>query len=221
MKNLLDELHKLDEEEFEVSKDFSKKIVAKINKDKKIVVFKRVTSIVAVACVATFAIVLTNKLGYLDRLKDLANSSINLSSMESANSIDTGMAVQEEKQEILQEVPQLQAEFKKNEEFDELNETNEVSEISESLEYEDAVVMNSADIAFRNATKTYSKQMKLDDYINEIHQALTDNGIKNEIISNYEIKVESENINSIYDIIENYTDVLLDFSGDIVILRVK
>ena len=107
MKNLLDELHKLDEVEYSVSNDFSKKVVSKINKGNKIIVLKRVTSVAMVACLAGFAVFMTNKLGILDRINKASSNSMSLSmdSMTMMESIDVDEKTQGEikKEEMMLE----------------------------------------------------------------------------------------------------------------------
>ncbi len=68
MKNLIDELHKLDEFEYTVSSDFSKKVMTKIKKDKtsnKISYVISLASVGMVACLAVFMFSNTNvKVGF-------------------------------------------------------------------------------------------------------------------------------------------------------------
>lgn len=60
MKNLIDELHKLDETEYQVSADFSKKVMKKIKKNKNISKINYVISLTSVGAVACLAVVLFN-----------------------------------------------------------------------------------------------------------------------------------------------------------------
>ena len=52
MKNLIDELHALNEEEFEVSASFSKNVMKKIKRKNNVVIFVRVASVLSCACLA-------------------------------------------------------------------------------------------------------------------------------------------------------------------------
>ncbi|MBR6253464.1 MAG: hypothetical protein IKR04_06490 [Clostridia bacterium] len=202
MKNLLDELHNLDEEDFEVSKDFSKRIITKINKDKKITLFSRVTSLVAVACVAALAVFVGSKFGFLDRVNSLVSNSS--SQMAEERTPATGIETQVE-----DEQPMVQKQLQKNDVFDEYRAFEE--SVTEESAFSDNVV---------TASKTYSKQMSLDDYIRDIKQALDENSIEYEVISNTEIEVYTSDMESLYGIIDNYPDVQLELIEDRTLLRI-
>ena len=63
--------------------------------------------------------------------------------------------------------------------------------------------------------------MKLDDYISDIHKALNDYNIENEIIADNKIEIHTNNINQVYDVIENYTDARLELNDEKIILVVE
>ena len=231
MKNLLDELHKLDEVEYSVSNDFSKKVVSKINKGNKIIVLKRVTSVAMVACLAGFAVFMTNKLGILDRINKASSNSMSLSmdSMTMMESIDVDEKTQGEikKEEMMLEGVATEA-------VDELEElplenyadertTKELPKQASEPQSVPEVVnsVNDSLIVAKSAARTYSKQMKLDDYISDIHKALNDYNIENEIIADNKIEIHTNNINQVYDVIENYTDARLELNDEKIILVVE
>lgn len=60
MKNLVEELHKLDEYQYDVSADFSKKVMHKIQKSKKINKFNNVISFASIGAVACLAVICIN-----------------------------------------------------------------------------------------------------------------------------------------------------------------
>lgn len=60
MKNLIDELHKLDEYDFKVSEDFSKNVMKKIKRDKSSNKLTYVISLASIGVVACFALVMFN-----------------------------------------------------------------------------------------------------------------------------------------------------------------
>ncbi len=231
MKNLLDELHKLNDEKYEVSNDFSKKVISKINKDKKIIVLKRVTSVAAVACIAVFAVILTNKLGYLDRIKEAAegisfnSSSMSISSVENSAPVRDEISVQEEKAygttntEIANEESIEYDSYAQDEMiFDNVQEPSMKNE--EPIMQEESIAQNKT-IEAMDISRTFSKQMNLNDYISDIHEALNNNNIENNIISETEIEIFTDDINRVYDVIENYTDAKLELSDDKIILKVE
>ncbi len=231
MKNLLDELHKLDDEKFEVSNDFSKKVISKINKGNKIIVLKRVTSIAAVACVAVFAVVLTNKLGYLDRIKEAVegisfnSSSMTVSSAESVSPIREAVVEQEEKaygttniETANEESVEFDSYAQDEMIFDNVQEPSMKN--AESIMSEEAITQNKANEAM-DVSRTFSKQMNLKDYINDIHDALNDKNIENNIISETEIEIFTDDINRVYDVIENYIDAKLELKEDKILLIVE
>lgn len=60
MKNLIDELHKLDEYDFKVSEDFSKKVMKEIKRDKSSNKLTYVISLASIGVVACFALMMFN-----------------------------------------------------------------------------------------------------------------------------------------------------------------
>ena len=231
MKNLLDELHKLNDEKFEVSNDFSKKVVSRINRGKKIIVLKRVTSVAAVACIAVFTIILTNKLGYLDRIKEAAegitfnSSSMTMSSIDNSAPVADEISMQEEK---AYGIANTEIATEESIEFDSYAQeemiTDNVQEpsmkSSESIMPEEAVAQNKA-VEATEVNRTFSKQMNLKDYLNDIHEALNSKNIENNIISDTEIEIITDDINQVYDVIENYTDAKLELKEDKILLIVE
>lgn len=71
MKNLIDELHKLDNENFEVSKDFSKNVMKRIKKEKHLNTFNYVVSLASLGIVACLAAVLFTNTDIKNRFLDL------------------------------------------------------------------------------------------------------------------------------------------------------
>lgn len=219
MKNLLDDLHKLNDEDFEVSKDFSKKVMSKINKDKKITILKRATSVVAVACVLGVVIMVSNKLGLKERITNTASRKENVVQSMQATDSEPEIVVQS-KQATGSEIDNTSI-VKETVLYDNY-ETEQASANIESNE-----IINEAPVLYENAEegmslrKTYSKQMNLEDYINEIHKKLDDNKIENKIISDTQIEIYNSDVNTIYDLLEIYVDINLELNDEKIILTVK
>jgi len=68
MKDLIDELHKLDNEEYKVSADFSKKVMRQIKKENRFKMIKYVASLASVACVVGLSFMLIKNNGLADRI---------------------------------------------------------------------------------------------------------------------------------------------------------
>lgn len=65
MKNLQDELKKLDNEEYKVSKDFSKNVIKSIKHENILLRIKSIASLASVACVLVVAVIYANKSGLI------------------------------------------------------------------------------------------------------------------------------------------------------------
>lgn len=226
MKNLLDEIHKLNEEEFQVSKDFSEKVINQINRDKKIIVLKRVTSVAAVACVLVCVFVIGGKIGLMDRVVNSAQEALDINQMSAGEGISLNSASSEkaiESEQALEEAsesfnvamssaPALFEESTENSKSDEIGRA-----INEETIFDDAYTATNS----LGATKTYSKQLLLKDYINEIHELLNDNNIENTIINETQIEINSTDVTKLYEILEMYVDIELELKEDKIILTTK
>lgn len=93
MKNLIDELHKLDEYEYNVSSDFSKRVMKNIKKDKTSNKLGYVISLASVGMVACLAVILFNnsniKTNFDNNMK--AESQIYNSGMYDLASVDSSV----------------------------------------------------------------------------------------------------------------------------------
>ena len=191
MKNLLDELHELDNDEIKVPSDFSKNVMKKIKKSNRIIALGYVASIASVACVIGITVFFVNKNGLFDKVFS-----------KGANESVTAMS--------LNETPnQKDIEESKTEDY-----TEAQGVVTNSIN-EDAVAPKSVN---DRVGATYSKQLNKEEYLKEINNKLIINGYDISR-SDDEIIVYSKDFNEVYELLEEYIDVELSLSGDRIIIQ--
>ena len=279
MKDLIDELHKLNREEYKVSEDFSKRVIKKIKRDNTYKVIKYVASLASAACVLGLSVFFANKSGVLDRVKDafgrsnLAQSAISSENLinsanymqdnyeTKADEYNTDESVIETDNEILQVTEEINEknsvlnDNKKTEEKSEEKPTTEkieavhddpagekkdlvikdveasdksegnVGSVNASKENEetnskDESIIMSATGNVAEESRTYAKQLNKDDYLKDIIEKLKAN--KYEVSSKDDgIEINSDDIKAIYDLLEEYTDVVIIYNDGTILVKLK
>ena len=194
MKDLLDELKKLDDEEFKVSPDFSKNVMKEIKKQDRNKKIMYVTSIASVACVLGISVFLVNRSGML-------SSTVNQAS-EKQSLLSTDRVTEEYSEESYNGAIS----------FDSVNDIQ-----AEAAGEERTQVAPTA-----NNTKSEAKTINASkrEYIEQIIDALKlhDFDIQD---YNLEIIVYSKNVAGVLDVVEKFEGTEVGMSGDNIIVRLK
>ena len=197
MKDLVQELNKLGEEEFRVSPDFSQNIIKQIKRDNRRKKIIYVTSIASAACVLGLAVFLVNKSGKLASMFEAKSDSAQSMSTLSTNNA-AGEAVKESTDEMYDALE------RKSEEPMSLDVQNETMQATEEA-VED---------------KTYTKQYSSREYIQEIIDILKFNDF--DIQDNEtSVIIYSKDVAQVLYILDNFKDVEVGMSGDNIIVKLK
>ena len=233
MKNLIDELHSLNDEEFKVSASFSHDVMKKIKREKAGATFVKVFSALSCACVIGVGVYFAYNNGVFNRI----NSAMNSQSVQSINSSTDELNLKklETQQATTQGLQPEEIDYNVTEEstasdetnYDVLSDTNNLA-IEENAEIykEDAEKKNIMfESAIPNSTqseaKTYSRQYKEEDYLESIKQVLKDKEFKYTINDNGEIEVASQDFNAVYETIESFVDAEIEIKEETIIIKLK
>ena len=227
MRDLLNDLNELDKEKYNVSLDFSKKIMTKIDKEKRYGKILHIASLGVAACLIGVCVFTVNKVGVFERINVASSNSI--SSDKSAGVNDVIDYLPSENEQIVPEsireqetnitessqvynssITNLQSE----ESLDSIPASAPQSDIN-NVEYKEARISD-------NSNKTYSKQMDKKTYIEDILNALKDNKFDAEYMDDDNaIFVHSTDFTSVYQVLENYIDILIEIKDDGLIIKLN
>lgn len=204
MKNLLDELHKLDNDSFNISPDFSKNVMKKIKKSNRIIKLGYVASFASVACIIGISVFFVNKNGLFDKVKESQMSASGI--LVNEETIDEFKEETQDKEEVV---------YKQDVSFNDSKdiETSQPQAVNDTANIESKNVREAA-----KSEATYSKQLSKEKYLNEIINKLK--------INSYDISetddgiiVYSNEFNEVYELLEEYIDIELSLSGDRIIIQ--
>lgn len=213
MKNLIDELHNLDEYEYKVSSDFSKKVMKEIKKNKNTNKISNVISLAsfgAAACLAVVVFANSNLIGRFGAKNESADS-INQSELNMAYYDSLGnYATNDSEMKIQEEV--IEMDFG-NLVAPEAASTNSV--INDKIEYTDDLEVEKDSSTKENITNT-ARGEKIKDY-NEILKVLNQADVEAEIIDNgIKAKATKEKIE---DLLKNYNNITVEEEGEYAIIK--
>lgn len=213
MKNLIDELHNLDEYEYKVSSDFSKKVMKEIKKNKNTNKISNVISLAsfgAAACLAVVVFANSNLIGRFGAKNESADS-INQSELNMAYYDSLGnYATNDSEMKIQEEVTEMDF---GNLVAPEAASTNSV--INDKIEYTDDLEVEKDSSTKENITNT-ARGEKIKDY-NEILKVLNQADVEAEIIDNgIKAKATKEKIE---DLLKNYNNITVEEEGEYAIIK--
>ena len=224
MKNLIDELHSLDKEEFSVSPSFSKNVMKNIKLNKRVVVFTRVVSMLSCACLLFMCVFFANKTGLFNNVKNSLlqkntsadNASIDFAQTSNVETINEA-SIEEESLEYNTQVDNSQY----------LEDTSYDTMLARGVEDEkQKQPLATTNSAFKTieSEKRYvkiirvSEEFEKEEYINEISNVLKENGFEFEIQEN-RIVLNVTETEAIQNLLIDYVDVdVIAEDGKVVVL---
>lgn len=207
MKNLIDELNALNEEEFEVSASFSKNVMKKIKRKNNIITFAKVASGLSCACLAGFFVFAITKYNLF-----VSNDAMSIVSFSSGAVGD----IKKENDESLEKETMRESSLEET-----INDGINKYDSAE-INYaptQNATIEKSMDV--EEVPKTYSKKYDKKEYLNEISNILTEYNYNNTINEDDTITIENDDLFSIYNVLNNYVDIELEYSENKIILKLK
>lgn len=206
MKNLIDELHKLDEVEYKVSEDFSKRVMKNIKKAEKTNKFSNVISIASVglvACLAVFAFHNSDIKTNIFNTQNSNNMEMAESKLDMAQYNNTDNMIIEEKEfmdKLEYSVEATNDAYNRAEATPESIQKGEVASDSAKLE------------------NFVEKAQSGDDY-QSLEKALKSANIEYEVVENG-IKINATQ-NEITGILNDFEYIDIDIDGEYIILKIK
>lgn len=239
MRYIRDDLKLLGETKYNVSLDFSKQVMHKINKEKRYNKLKTIASFGIVACIVVFSVVTVNKLGVINRIKQAVISEQEIVSTNddsvyeksvnsSENVFGTGNEVEENAQVINEETFEAPGSSETTFEENAINNSRQFTKersVGDSTDgINEAIIFDLAEskVTSSSASKTYSKQMSKQDYLNEIFELVKKNGYKAELDSDSsKIIIQNNDFNAISKLVEIYIDSQIQISGDSIVITIE
>ncbi len=233
MKNLIDELHSIDKEEFSVSPSFSKNVMKNIKLNKKLVSFTRVVSMLSCACLLFMCVYFANKTGILDKVvnnfsqKDATESS-SIDAQTQGKVFDSYNAIEEAPASYYDETP-VEESMKLREPA--VNSAAVLSSPQESLKENNvndiSIAETSADsVEEELEDKRYIKKIVVneeflrEDYLTEIENTLKENNF--ECTAEEEgIVVNSNDVETIKNLLADFEDVEVNVENGKTIITLK
>ena len=195
MKDLLDELKKLGDEDYKVSPNFSKNVMKEIkkqNRNKKIIY---VTSIASVACVLGISILFVNRSGLL-----IKNSSYEVT--ERAESLSSSYPTSDKEIESTNGSAMI---------YDTVDNVQEESITEDSLK-----VLPASNEKLRDYTKKNTNREQLEQIMDALK--LHDFDIQDK---DTEIIVYSKNVAEVLDVVEKFENTEVGMSGENIVVKLK
>lgn len=221
MKNLLDELRKLDKYDYNVSSDFKDQVMSEIKKKNILRVTKYAISALSCACILGISVFFVSKnpefKGLISRINSKIDSGINNSASSiSSSTYDAEMVEETSSVAGLESQDSYKYDDYEREFKGAINEALNVAPSANEKAYD--IKEESLDVEeVVSKQDTFSKLMSKKDYMDEIASVLKKNNFKY-TKNDDSIVIDSINYNAIYKAIENYVDVTYTISGDKIIL---
>ena len=224
MKNLIDELHSIDKEEFSVSPSFSKNVMKNIKLNKRVVVVTRVVSMLSCACILFMCVFFANKTGLFNNVKNSLiqknsstdNANIEMSETSNIETIDEASV---EEKSIEYNTQEDNSQYLEDSSFDRMLAKGVEDETPEAS----LSVTNSA-IKTKESEKRYIKTIQIseefekEEYINEIINTLKANGFECEIVDD-KIAINVTDTEAVQNLLRDFVDVdVIAEEGKVIVL---
>ena len=244
MKNLIDELHALNDDNFEVSASFSQDIMKQIKRDNAIKKFIKVSSALSCACAVVICAFLIIKIGGKDIINNATkNTSGEVNVVEQveyakSSSIDNTYEISQTTE--MAEDTSVEGASLRVESINQNATMSKAKSPATGISYDNYVDGNveeskeivptetsnyESELLFDDLkeieNKKYSRVYNKSDYLAEISKTLSSKGIDNKIINDTEIEVNNSDINLIYNVIENFVDVAVELKDDGIIIKLN
>ncbi len=224
MKDLIDELHKLDNDNYKVSPDFSKRVMKQIKRDNRYKALKYVASLASAACVLGVSIMLVRNSDLLARILE-SSKSADISNEQMVLSLEESTAFEPAKESEPDTINDVISTDYAKAYTEGASPTSTINSVMDSAEetntsdYDD--ILDKKAVTNRSDNnRTYSKQLSKDDYLNEIKTVLTSNNYKISGDNEY-VQIYDADFTSIYNLLEEYIDVETSISGDDIVVKLK
>ncbi len=194
MKNLVEELNKLDEMQYDVSPNFSKDVMKKVYKEKRASNIIRVCSFVSVACVCAFSFIFVKNSFNKNNLKVTNNEQIEIPSEDIVQS----SAIESEEMKVETESSSV---------------SYDTSVSNGALTIDDIDENASFDMVSPLAEKKSTMPISKDEYLNEIERILVNKGYIIER-SGDTFLVSTNNENDLKILLSNYNDITFETVSD-------